>query len=131
MTWQLFFTFFVTVVAVILFVTEKLRIDLVALLVMAALLAFGIVSPQEGIQGFSNPATVAIGAMFVLAEGLRRTGVAAQIGDVLGAMFAKNYTVAMATMMGGIGLISIAISNTAVVAIFMPVLISAARDADI
>ena len=131
MTWQLFFTFVITAVAILLFVTERLRIDLVALLVMASLLAFGIISPEEGIQGFSNPATVTIGAMFVLAEGLRRTGLAGQMGDTLGNLFAENYVVAMATMMCGIGLISIAISNTAVVAIFMPVLISAARDADI
>jgi di/tricarboxylate transporter len=131
MSWQLLFTLFVTLAAVALFVTEKLRIDLVALLVMASLLASGVVTPQEGIQGFSNPATVTIGAMFVLAEGLRRTGLAEQLGDTLGRLFAKNYTAAMAAMMFGIGLISIAISNTAVVAIFMPVLISASRDANI
>jgi di/tricarboxylate transporter len=78
MSWQLLFTLFVTLAAVALFVTEKLRIDLVALLAMASLLAAGVVTPEEGIQGYSNPATVTIGAMFVLAE---------QLGDTLGRLF--------------------------------------------
>ncbi len=131
MSWQLSFTLLVTVAAVVLFVTEKLRIDLVALLVMASLLAFGVVTPEQGLRGFSNPATITIGAMFVLAEGLRKTGLAEQLGDSIARLFAANYTAAMAAMMLGVGLISIAIANTAVVAIFMPVLISASRDADI
>ena len=65
MHFEMIFVFAVLLLAVYLFVTEKLPVDLVALLVMALLLVSGIVSPAEGISGFSNTATVTVGAMFV------------------------------------------------------------------
>ena len=61
-------------VTIVLFVTEKLPIDLVALLVMTTLLLGGIVTPSEGLAGFSNSATVTIAALFVVsATPLRRS----------------------------------------------------------
>ena len=60
--------------AAILFATEKLTVDVVALLVLSALLVTGLVSPTEAISGFSNPATVTVAAMFVLSAGLTKTG---------------------------------------------------------
>ncbi|MDH3746504.1 MAG: SLC13 family permease, partial [Acidobacteriota bacterium] len=60
--------------AVVLFVSEKYPIDFVALLVLGTLLGLGLVTPQEGISGFSNPATVTVGAMFILSAGLQKTG---------------------------------------------------------
>ncbi len=61
------------VIAVILFITEKLPIDLVALIIMCTLILSGIITSEEGIAGFSNIATVTIGALFVLSavEGLK------------------------------------------------------------
>lgn len=55
----------IAVGAAFLFATEKLTVDVVALLVLSALLITGLVSPTEAISGFSNPATVAVAAMFV------------------------------------------------------------------
>jgi di/tricarboxylate transporter len=69
MTLEIAFVLALVVIAVILFATEKLPVDLVALLVMGALLVSGIISPEEGIAGFSNTATVTVGAMFVLSAG--------------------------------------------------------------
>jgi len=71
------------VVAVLLFCTEKLPVDLVALLIMATLLLTGIVTPEEGIAGFSNTATVTVGAVFVLSAGLFRTGAVNYFGLML------------------------------------------------
>jgi di/tricarboxylate transporter len=49
-----------------LFVSGKVRVDLVAICVLVALLTLGLITPEEGLRGFANPATVTIGAMFIL-----------------------------------------------------------------
>ena len=72
MNFGIIFVFAVLLLAVYLFVTEKLPVDLVALLVMALLLVSGIISPAEGLSGFSNSATITVGAMFILSAGLLR-----------------------------------------------------------
>jgi di/tricarboxylate transporter len=66
--------------AVILFISEKYSVDLVAFMVAGSLLLFGLVTPQEGISGFSNQATVTVAAMFVLSAGLQKTGAVAAVG---------------------------------------------------
>ena len=58
--------------AVILFITEKLRVDLIALLVLAALALTGLVTPAEALSGFSSPAVVTVWAVFILSGGLSR-----------------------------------------------------------
>ncbi|HRA42035.1 MAG TPA: SLC13 family permease, partial [Pyrinomonadaceae bacterium] len=74
MNFEMIFVFAVLLLAVYLFVTEKLPVDLVALVVMALLLVSGVVTPVEGLAGFSNMATITIAAMFILSAGLFRTG---------------------------------------------------------
>ncbi|MDX1502790.1 MAG: SLC13 family permease, partial [Thermoanaerobaculia bacterium] len=63
--------------AVALFISEKFPIDFVALMVLGVLLLLGLVTPAEGISGFSNPATVTVAAMFILSAGLQTTGATA------------------------------------------------------
>lgn len=75
MSLEMIVVFVVAICAVILFATEKLPVDLIALLIMASLLVTGIVHPEEGISGFSNKATVTVAAMFVLSAGLFKTSV--------------------------------------------------------
>lgn len=116
-----------TGLALILFVTEALRVEVVAFLVLAILLLTGIVSPSEGISGFSNSATIAIGAMFVLSEGLRRTGALSYVSIFLSRLFAYNFRLALFAMMLGSALVSAFINNVAVVAIMLPVVLSMCR----
>ncbi|MBR9977879.1 MAG: SLC13 family permease, partial [Bacteroidetes bacterium] len=52
--------------AIVLFTTERIGVDLTAMIVMAALLVTGVLTPGEGLSGFSNPATVTVAAMFVI-----------------------------------------------------------------
>lgn len=126
--WQLLTVAVLTLGAVVLFVTEALEIELVAAGVMAVLLITGIITPKEGLSGFSNPATITIAAMFILSEGLRKTGLVNRLGDVLSEIFADyDFRVATVGMMLMTGLLSGIINNTAVVAIFLPVVLSAAR----
>jgi di/tricarboxylate transporter len=113
--------------AVILFATDRLAADLVAMLVMVALLLSGIVTPEEGLSGFSNPATVTIAAMFVLSAALFRTGALNFAGRMLLAIGRRSQWGALVFMMAGIGVISAFVNNTAAVAIFMPIVIGYSR----
>jgi di/tricarboxylate transporter len=116
------------VAAIVLFTTEALPVDLVALVIMAVLLLTGIISPREGISGFSNEATVTIAAMFVLSAGLFNTGAVNVIGSWLAKIGKVNVWFALIVMMLGIGAISAFINNTAAVAIFLPIVLGLARE---
>ena len=74
MSWQAWATVAIIVGAMALFASEKVRIDLVALLVLAALVVLHIVTPEEALSGFSNEATVTVAAMFALSLGIERSG---------------------------------------------------------
>ena len=112
--------------AVALFISEKYPIDFVALLVLGVLLALGLVTPEEGISGFSNPATVTVGAMFVLSAGLQKTGATAAIGRLL-LRFGRSYFTALVVIMGTITVLSAFVNNTAAVAVFIPLVMIVAN----
>ena len=111
--------------AVVLFVSEKYSIDLVAFMVAGSLLLFGLVTPQEGISGFSNQATVTVAAMFVLSVGLKKTGAVSAVGRLL-VRLGKNHFLVLALIMGTVGTISAFINNTAAVAVFLPLVLAVA-----
>ena len=131
MNFEIAFVFGVLLLAVFLFVTEKLPVDLVALLVMALLLVSGIISPAEGLSGFSNTATITVGAMFVLSAGLFRTGAVNFLGAFVSQIFTRNFWVAMLVVICVVGVLSAFINNTPVIAIFLPILLGVAKDTKI
>jgi len=112
--------------AVALFVSEKYPIDFVALLVLGALLGLGLITPQEGISGFSNPATVTVGAMFVLSAGLQKTGATAAVGRLM-VYYGRSYFSVLVVIMGTITVMSAFINNTAAVAVFIPLVMIVAN----
>ncbi|MEX2182648.1 MAG: SLC13 family permease [Gemmatimonadaceae bacterium] len=116
----------VLVAAVALFASGRLATDLVALLVMVVLLLLGLVSPDEAIAGFSNHATITVGAMFVLSAGLYRSGAVNFLGAGIIRLGRTNLWLAILSLMLGIAAISAFINNTAAVAIFLPIAVSAA-----
>jgi len=113
--------------AVILFATEIISIDLVALLVMVTLILFGVVTPEQGIEGFSNKATITVAFMFVLSAALLKTGALQFLAFRLSNMFRNNFNLGMLLMMVLVAIISAFINNTPVVAIFIPVVIQIAH----
>jgi di/tricarboxylate transporter len=128
MSFEIILVLAVAIGAVILFATEKLSVDLIALLIMASLLTFGIVSPEEGISGFSNKATVTVAAMFIISAGLFKTGAVSYLGKVTTLVFKKNYWLGLVTVMVAVGFFSAFINNTPVVAVFIPVLLGVAKE---
>lgn len=131
MTTDLVFVLAVLAAAVALFVTEALPVDLVALLILVALVLSGVITPEEGFAGFANPATVTVAAMFVLSAGIYQTGTLNVLGTRLTRLGSRSRPRATAAIMVGIGVISAFINNTAAVAIFMPIVIAAARESGV
>ena len=118
------------VAAIFLFSYEKIPFDITALILLSVLLVTGILTPQEGFSGFSNTATITIAAMFILSEGIRRTGALNDVSDYFATLGKKNPNLGLLIIMATIGGISGFINNTAAVAIFIPVIISVSRDMD-
>ncbi|MBC1190053.1 SLC13 family permease [Microcystis aeruginosa CS-558/01A06] len=114
-------TLTVLVVALVAFVAEWLPVDLTALSVAIVLILLGLVTPEEGIAGFSNSATVTVMAMFVLSAGITRTGVIQVIRDRLLVWGGKSPHQQVFVLGALVGPISAFINNTAVVAIFLPI----------
>ncbi|MDX2245206.1 MAG: SLC13 family permease [Bacteroidia bacterium] len=114
--------------SLILFISEKLRVDLVALMIMAALVLVGILSPEEAVKGFSNPATITVLFMFILSAALTRTGALKPVGVFFAQIFKRSFSLGMILMMGIIALISAFINNTPVVAAFIPVVLQTAKE---
>ena len=112
----------VTAVALVLFVVEWLPADITAFGVMVALMVLGLVSPQEGIAGFSNSATITVMAMFILSAGIARTGALQQASNLLIQWGGKNCRRQILALGLIVGPISGLINNTAVVSVFLPII---------
>lgn len=109
-------------VALICFVAEWVPADITAIIVAVVLMALGLVTPEEGISGFGNSATVTVMAMFILSAGITKTGVIQIIRDFLIRWGGKNPSQQILVMGAVVGPITAFINNTAVVAIFLPII---------
>lgn len=130
-TLEMLITIGITLASIVLFVLDRLPIEVVGLLVMVALILTGVVTPAEGVSGFASEAIITIAAMFVLSAALVRTGGV----DVLGRWISK--------LARGSGLrllvVSVAVvvpasafvNNTPVVVVMLPVLLGLARELEI
>ena len=118
----------VVISAVILFVTEKLPVDVVGLLILTVLVLTGILTPEEGLAGFSNTATITVGAMLVLSAGLIKSGAMNRLGSGLTRLSRWGTAVSLLMIMIATGMISAFINNTAAVAMLIPVVMSMARE---
>ena len=109
--------------AIAMFVANRPRMDAVALLVMVAMPFTGVITMNEALAGFADPSVILIAALFVIGEGLVRTGVARRLGDWLNAKAGgsdKRLLILLMLAVGGLGSL---MSSTAVVAIFIPVVL--------
>lgn len=110
-------------IAVFLFVQNKLRMDIVALLVMLAFCLSGILTTQEVFAGFSDPNIILIALLFIVGEGLVRTGVAYQVSEWLMRVANNSETKVLILLMLAVAGLGSFMSSTGVVAIFIPVVL--------
>ena len=104
---------------VVLFISEKYPLDIVAMLGLGVLLALGLVTLEDGFSGFSNPATLTVAAMFVLSAGLQKTGATAVVGRMM-VRFSRTHYAALVVIMVAVTVMSAFVNNTAAVAVFIP-----------
>jgi di/tricarboxylate transporter len=117
----------ILVVSLILFISEVIRMDLVALLVLGALAVTGLVTADEALAGFSNGAVITVWAMFILSEGLTRTGIADIIGrQVLRVAGTREVPMIFVIMITG-AVLSAFMNNIGVAALMLPVVVDIAR----
>ncbi|MGL5875690.1 MAG: SLC13 family permease [Xenococcaceae cyanobacterium] len=110
----------ILVLAFTAFIFEWLPVDITAITVAIVLMLLGLVTPDEGIAGFGNSATITVMAMFILSAGIARTGVIQMVRDLLVKWGGKNATQQILVMGAIVGPITAFINNTAVVALFLP-----------
>jgi len=118
---------FIILLAFILFVSEALPMDVVALTVLSMLLITGQLTPSEGISGFSNPAVITIAILFVLSHALQKTGVLEYLVIKINQLVSRSLVIGLTVYLVCIALASALVNNTAIVAIFMPVTIRMAE----
>ena len=120
-------TFIILAIAILLFLSDRLRPDLVALLVMLTLGLSGILTAQETFSGFSRSAVIAIIAIFILAEGLHRTGLTEKLGEALIRFGGKSETGLVFTVTLAGASLSLFMNNIAAASVLMPAISGAAR----
>ncbi len=114
-------------VAVLLFVTEWVRVDVVAILVLVFLALTGLVGPEEALAGFSNSAVVTVWAVFILSGGLMRTGVANLLGQWVLRLAGDGETRLLVLIMIVAAVLSAFMNNVGVAALLLPVVMDIAR----
>ena len=119
---SIFLTLIIVLLTLISFIGEWFPVDITAISVMVLLMALGLVTPEEGISGFSNSATITVMAMFILSAGIARTGAIRTVNDLLFKWGGKHSTLQILAIGIITGPISALINNTAVVAVFLPVM---------
>lgn len=127
MTNDILYVFGVAIAAGALFVSGKMRLDMVALLVVLSLVLGDILTPTEALAGFGQPVVIMVAGLFVISGMLTRTGVAQQIGNWLAKYGGSGEARLLLLLIMVVAALGSFMSNTAVVAIFIPVVLSLAN----
>ena len=127
MTVEIALTLGIVAAAIALFVTERLPVELVALLVVLALVATGLLTPAESFAGFANPAVIAVGAIFVVSSALFQCGLAARMADLLIRLAGRSEVRLIAFLMFGVAILSAVMNNLAAVAVLLPAVVGISR----
>lgn len=113
--------------AIFLFITNRVRMDVVALLIIILFVLSGTLTLPQALAGFSDPNVILIAALFVVGDGLVRTGIAYQVGDALVKVAGSSETRLLVLLMVAVATLGAVMSSTGVVAIFIPVVLSVAN----
>jgi di/tricarboxylate transporter len=124
-------TLLLLVLAIILFATEKLPVDVIGIILVIALVLSQVLTVQEAVAGFGNDVVITIGGLFLLVGGLIRTGIVDLIGRRLHRIAGDNVFVLTALIMTTAAISASVLKNTTTTAMFLPVIIGLAAKAKI
>src|SRR3990170_5323378 len=127
MTFQIALTLSIILGALVLFGTDKVRVDLVALLVLLTTGLTGLVSPKEAFAGFSNSAVITVWAVYIVSGGLFKTGVAESLGNFILRLAGESEMRLIAVIMLTCGIISAFMNNVGATAMLLPAVVSISR----
>jgi di/tricarboxylate transporter len=128
---EIYLTLGMLVGAIILFITEWLPIDLVALGLVIGLMISGILTPDQALAGFSNSIVITIAALFIVGGAVMETGLADNISSKLVRFAGKSRLRLLILIMGTVALLSGFMSDTGTVAVMAPAIISISRKKNI
>ncbi len=131
MTPDMLITIAITLAAIVLFVLDRLPIEVVGLMVMVALMLTGVVTPAEGVSGFASEAILTIAAMFVLSAALVRTGGVDVLGRWISRLSGDSGFRLLVVSLAVVIPASAFVNNTPVVVVMVPVLLGLAQARDI
>ncbi|MDH3533983.1 MAG: SLC13 family permease, partial [Gammaproteobacteria bacterium] len=127
MTLEIALVLGILAISLVLFISEVIRMDLVALLVLGALAVTGLVDSTEAFAGFSNSAVITVWAMFILSEGLTRTGIADVIGRQVMRIAGRREIAMIVVIMITGAVLSAFMNNIGVAALMLPVVVEVSR----
>ena len=127
MSLEIILVFLILISALVLFFTNWVRMDIVALMVLSVLTLTGLITPTQALSGFSNPAVITVWAMFVLSAALYQTGIARIIGrQVLNMAGTSEWRMIFVIMLTS-GLLSAVMNNIGVAVLMLPVVMDICR----
>ncbi|HXG84117.1 MAG TPA: SLC13 family permease, partial [Pyrinomonadaceae bacterium] len=124
-------TLILLLVAVVLFATEKIPVDIVGILLVIGLVLTGILNVQEGLSGFGDNIIITIAGLFILTGGLVKPGIVDLIGRRLYRIAGKNEFLLTALIMSVAAISASVLKNTTTTAMFVPVVLGLASRAKI
>jgi len=127
MTLDIALTLSIILGALILFATEKLRVDVVAMLVLIAVGVLGLVPAKEVFSGFSNSAVITVWAVYMVSGGLFKTGVANAMGTGILKIAGNTESRLIATIMLTVGVLSAFMNNVGATAMLLPAVVGISR----
>lgn len=122
------FVFVLIGVAAAMMASNRIRFDIIAILVVIGLMVSGVQTAGEALSGFGSPVVILVAALLVVGDMLERTGVAAAIGDWILKKGGKNETILICMIMVGAAVLGAVMSSTAIVAIFIPIVFRIAAE---
>lgn len=128
MTQDMIFVFSLIGVAAVLMASNRVRYDLVALIVVLALVLGNILTVGQALAGFGSSVVILVACLLVVGEMLERTGVARSVGDLILKHGGSNETHLLILLMVSAAFLGSVMSSTAVVAIFIPIVLRIASD---
>ncbi|MEZ4766965.1 MAG: SLC13 family permease [Caldilineales bacterium] len=119
-------TFAILGITVALFIFSRLRADLVALLSLLALFLTGVLTSKQALSGFADSTVIMVAGLFVVGEGLARTGITAWLGQFFMRQAGDSDVRLLLVVMLGTAVLSAFLSNTGTVAMLLPAVVAAA-----